>query len=244
MLVLPAIDLRGGRCVRLLQGRAEAETVYSDDPGAMAAAFRDAGATWIHVVDLDGAFRGERTNAAAVRAILASGVQVELGGGMRDAATVERALAEGVSRVVIGTRAVEDPELVAKLVRAHGERIAVGIDARDGKVAVKGWVETTAVPALEFARRMEDAGVRTLIYTDIATDGMLGGPNRPALEAMLGTVRCDLIASGGVARLEHITVLAELARQHPHLVGVITGKAIYERTLDLGEALRVAAAKA
>jgi phosphoribosylformimino-5-aminoimidazole carboxamide ribotide isomerase len=240
MVVLPAIDLRGGRCVRLLQGRADAETVYSDDPAAMAASFRETGATWVHVVDLDGAFKGEPANAAAVRAIVAAGLRVELGGGLRDAATVARVLGEGVSRVVIGTRAAEDPAFVAELVRAHGERIAVGVDARDGCVAVKGWVETTATLALDLARRMEKAGVRTLIYTDIATDGMLSGPNLPALTAMLSTVSCDIIASGGIAALGHIEALARLAAQRRNLAGVITGKAIYERTLDLGAALAAA----
>jgi phosphoribosylformimino-5-aminoimidazole carboxamide ribotide isomerase len=241
MVVLPAIDLRGGKCVRLLQGRADAETVYGDDPGAVARGFRAAGASWVHVVDLDGAFRGSPANAAAVRAIVESGLQVELGGGLRDEATVARVLETGVSRVVIGTRAAEDPDFVAGLVRKHGARIAVGVDARNGLVAVKGWVETTTLTALDLARRMEQAGVRTLIYTDIATDGMLGGPNLPALRAMLAAVRCDVIASGGVATLAHIEALAALAREHANLAGVITGKAIYERTLDLGEALRVVA---
>lgn len=226
--------------MRLLQGRADAETVYSDDPAAMAAAFREAGAAWVHVVDLDGAFKGEPANATAVRTIVAAGLRVELGGGLRDAATVARVLSEGVSRVVIGTRAAEDPAFVAELVRIHGDRIAVGLDARDGRVAVKGWVETTGILALDLARRMEECGVRTLIYTDIATDGMLSGPNLPALEAMLAAVKCDIIASGGVAKLAHIETLAALAKRHRHLAGVITGKAIYERTLDLGEALRAA----
>lgn len=239
MNVLPAIDLRGGRCVRLLQGRADAETVYSDDPAEMAATFRRAGASWVHVVDLDGAFHGEPANSAAVRAIIGAGMKVELGGGLRDAATVARVLAEGVSRVVIGTRAAEDPAFIESLVRAHGDRIAVGIDARDGRVAVKGWVETTGMMALDLAHRMADAGVRTLIYTDIATDGMLSGPNLPALEAMLRAVPCNVIASGGVATLEHIEALAGVAQRLPNLSGVITGKAIYERTLDLGAALRV-----
>jgi phosphoribosylformimino-5-aminoimidazole carboxamide ribotide isomerase len=242
MVILPAIDLRGGRCVRLLQGRADAETVYSDDPGAMAATFRAAGATWVHVVDLDGAFQGERANAAAVRAIVGAGMKVELGGGLRDAATVARVLADGVSRVVIGTRAAEDPSFVGELVQTHGgDRIAVGIDARDGRVAVKGWVETTGILALDLARTAQQAGVHTLIYTDIATDGMLGGPNVTALEAMLTAVRCQVIASGGVANLAHIETLGQLAKRHSNLAGVITGKAIYERTLDLGAALRAAA---
>lgn len=240
MTIFPAIDLRGGRCVRLLQGRADAETVYSDDPGAMARSFRAAGAEWVHVVDLDGSFSGARVNVEAVQAIVAAGLKVELGGGLRDEATVERVLSSGVTRAVIGTRAVQDPAFVAALARAWGERIAVGIDARDGLVAVKGWVETTAVRALDLAKRMEDAGVSTLIYTDIATDGMLKGPNLSALKAMLETVRCDIIASGGIARVSHIEALVKLGAQHRHLAGVITGKAIYERTLDLGDALRVA----
>lgn len=243
MQILPAIDLRGGRCVRLLQGRIDAETIYGDDPGAVARGFAAAGAQWVHVVDLDGAFKGEPANSAAVQAVIESGLRVELGGGLRDAATVARVLGSGVARVVIGTRAVENPEFVAELVRAHGDRIVVGIDARDGRVAVKGWVETTAISALDLARRMEQAGVRTLIYTDIATDGMLTGPNVAALEALLTAVRCDIIASGGVATLAHIEALAQLARKHPHLAGVITGKAIYERTLDLGAAIHLAAAR-
>lgn len=240
MVVFPAIDLRGGKCVRLLQGRADAETVYSDDPGAMARSFRSAGAEWVHVVDLDGSFSGERRNIEAVQAIVAAGLKVELGGGLRDEAAVERVLSSGVARAVIGTRAAEDPAFVAGLVRAWGDRIAVGIDARDGLVAVKGWVETTQLTALDLAAKMEQAGVATLIYTDIATDGMLKGPNLNALKSMLSAVRCDIIASGGIARLSHIEALARLAAQNRNLAGVITGKAIYERTLDLGDALRVA----
>ena len=240
MIILPAIDLRGGRCVRLLQGRADAETVYSDDPGAMARSFRAAGAEWVHVVDLDGSFSGERVNVEAVQAIVAAGLKVELGGGLRDEATVERVLSSGVTRAVIGTRAAEDPAFVAKLVRSWGKRIAVGIDARDGLVAVKGWVETTRLTVLDLARQMEDAGVSTIIYTDIATDGVLKGPNTAALTSTLSAVRCDIIASGGVARLSHIEALAKLADKHRNLAGVITGKAIYERTLDLSDAFRVA----
>ncbi len=229
--------------MRLLQGRADAETVYSDDPGAMARSFRAAGAEWVHVVDLDGSFSGARVNVEAVQAIVAAGLKVELGGGLRDEATVERVLSSGVTRAVIGTRAVEDPAFVAGLARSWGDRIAVGIDARDGRVAVKGWVETTGVEALDLAKQMEDAGVSTLIYTDIATDGMLKGPNLGALKAMLGAVRCDIIASGGIARLSHIEALVKLGAQHRNLAGVITGKAIYERTLDLGDALRVTASR-
>jgi phosphoribosylformimino-5-aminoimidazole carboxamide ribotide isomerase len=239
MEIFPAIDLRGGRCVRLLQGRADAEIVYGDDPGAVAGEFGGAGAAWVHVVDLDGAFKGEPANADAVKAIVASGLKVELGGGLRDEETVGRVLASGVRRAVIGTRAAESPEYVRKLVEVHGDRIAVGIDARDGLVAVKGWVETTAIRALDFAKEMEQAGVNTLIYTDIATDGMMTGPNLPALESLLNAVDCDVIASGGVASIDHVRNLVDLGKRHSNLAGVITGKAIYERTLDLAEAVQL-----
>lgn len=241
MDIFPAIDLRDGRCVRLLQGRADAETVYGNDPGAVARGFGEAGAAWIHVVDLDGAFKGEPANAEAVRAIVASGLKIQLGGGLRDEKTVERVLASGVRRAVIGTRAAESVEYVEQLVGAHGGRIAVGIDARDGHVAVKGWVETTGMLALDFARKMERVGVQTLIYTDISTDGMMTGPNIPALESLLEAVKCDVIASGGVASIEHVRDLVELGTHHSNLAGIITGKAIYERTLDLGEAVRLTA---
>lgn len=240
MLIYPAIDLRAGKCVRLLQGRADAQTVYGDDPAAVARDFRAAGAEWVHVVDLDGAFRGLPANGAAVEAVVASGLKIELGGGLRDEETVGRIFAAGVTRGVIGTRAVEDPAFIETLVGQHGEKIAVGIDARDGCVAVKGWVETTGVQALDLAQKMEDLGVRTLIYTDIATDGMLTGPNIPALENLLGAVRCDVIASGGVANLEHIGALKALADRFPNLHGVITGKALYEKSLDLRAAIEVA----
>jgi phosphoribosylformimino-5-aminoimidazole carboxamide ribotide isomerase len=240
MIVLPAIDLRGGKCVRLLQGRADAETVYADDPGAVARRFRAAGAEWVHVVDLDGAFRGLPANGDAVRAIVAAGMNVELGGGLRDEETIARALGGGAARIVAGTRAAESTDFVERIVRAHGAKVAVGIDARDGRVAIKGWVETTALAAVDFARRMEQAGVATLVYTDIATDGMLVGPNFRALEALLGAVSCGVIASGGVASAGHIERLAAMAAVHPNLVGVITGKAIYEGTLGLGAALAAA----
>jgi phosphoribosylformimino-5-aminoimidazole carboxamide ribotide isomerase len=241
MDIYPAIDLRGGRCVRLLQGRADAETVYGNDPGAVARGFGEAGAAWVHVVDLDGAFSGERANVEAVAAIVASGLKIQLGGGLRDEQTVARVLSSGVSRAVIGTRAAESPDYVGKLVAEHGERIAVGIDARDGHVAVKGWVETTKTLALDLARNMEQVGVRMLIYTDISTDGMMTGPNMPALEALLAAVSCDVIASGGVASIDHVRNLIELGKRYSNLSGIITGKAIYERTLDLDEAVRLTA---
>jgi len=242
MTVYPAIDIRGGRCVRLTQGRAEALTVYAQDPAAVAAGFRDAGAEWVHVVDLDGAFSGEPANLGAAEAIARLGLKVQFGGGLRTRASVETALAAGAARVVIGTRAAESEGFVAELVAAFGPRIAVGIDAKGGNVAVRGWVETTPTPALTLARRMDALGVATLIHTDVATDGMLSGPNFPAQEAMLGAVGARVIVSGGVGRLEDVARLAQLQARHANLDGVIVGKALYEGRVALGELLGVARA--
>jgi phosphoribosylformimino-5-aminoimidazole carboxamide ribotide isomerase len=243
MTIYPAIDIKGGRCVRLSQGRADAETVYADDPASVAAGFRAAGSEWVHVVDLDGAFAGEPQSLGAVEAIVALGLRVQLGGGMRTLASVERALAIGVSRVVVGTRAAESEAFISDLVAAFGERIVVGIDARDGKVAVRGWVDTTATTALALARRMDALGVATLIHTDVATDGMLSGPNLPAQEEMLGAVRARVIASGGIGRREDVIRLAEARRIHPNLDGVIVGKALYEGRVGLGDLLAIARAQ-
>ena len=240
MTIYPAIDIRGGRCVRLTQGRADQETVYAADPAAVAAGFKADGSGWVHVVDLDGAFSGEPKNLAAVQAIAALGLKVQLGGGMRTRAAVERALALGVSRVVIGTRAAESPGFIGELVRAFGDRIAVGIDAHDGRVAVKGWVDTTGLDALALARAMDGLGVATLIYTDIGTDGMLTGPNFAAQEAFLGAVRSRVIASGGVGSREDVVKLAGLARSYANLDGVIVGKALYEKRVDLADLIRSA----
>jgi phosphoribosylformimino-5-aminoimidazole carboxamide ribotide isomerase len=241
MTIFPAIDLKGGRCVRLTQGRADRETVYATDPRGVAAEFKAAGSRWIHVVDLDGAFEGEPRNLAAVEAILQEGLSVELGGGLRTRAVVDRVLKLGVQRAVIGTRAAESEAFVGELVQAHGSKIAVGIDAKNGQVAVKGWVDTTPLAALDFARRMDALGVSALIYTDIGTDGMLTGPNLAAQEAMLMAVRCRVIASGGVSRREDVQALAALARRHPTLEGVIVGKALYEKRVDLRDLLAIAA---
>lgn len=237
MTIYPAIDIKGGRAVRLLQGRADQETVYATDPAQVAAAFAAAGSAWVHVVDLDGAFAGEAANLAQVAAIVATGLKVQLGGGMRDRAAVERALALGVTRVVVGTRAAESESFVAELVRDFGDRVAVGIDAKNGQVAVKGWVDTTGTTALELARRMDAIGVATLIYTDIGTDGMLTGPNLAAQEEMAATVRAMVIASGGVSRREDVVALAEIEKRRPNLGGVIVGKAIYEKRVDLRDLL-------
>jgi phosphoribosylformimino-5-aminoimidazole carboxamide ribotide isomerase len=240
MDILPAIDLRGGRCVRLEQGRADRETVYGADPAAVAEGFARAGATWLHVVDLDGAFEGAPRNLDAVRGIAAAvpHLRIEFGGGLRTEAAVEAAAAAGAHRLVLGTRAATDPAFVEACVRALGaDRIAVGIDARDGLVVVRGWVESTPLRATELAARLEGVGVRTLITTDVATDGMLSGPNLVALEAMLAASRCDLVASGGIASLEDVRALAALAQRKPRLVGAITGKALYEGRLDLAAAV-------
>jgi phosphoribosylformimino-5-aminoimidazole carboxamide ribotide isomerase len=240
MTIYPAIDIKGGRCVRLTQGRADQETVYAENPAAVAEDFRAAGSAWVHVVDLDGAFAGEPRNLDAVRAIAAVGLKVELGGGLRTRAAVERALSFGVSRVVIGTRAAESEAVVGELVQAFGDKIAVGIDAKKGQVAVKGWVDTTGVGAVALAQRMDALGVATLIYTDIGTDGMLTGPNFAAQEAMLSAVRCRVIASGGVSRREDVIGLAELAQRHATLDGVIVGKALYEKRVELRDLLAIA----
>lgn len=239
MTIYPAIDIKGGRAVRLLQGRADQETVYASDPAEVALAFRATGSEWVHVVDLDGAFDGAPRNLARVEAIVAAGMKVQLGGGMRDRATVERALGIGVERVVIGTRAAESEAFVAELVQAFGRRIAVGIDAKDGLVAVKGWVDTTGVRAIDLARRMDAIGVTTLIYTDIGTDGMLTGPNLAAQAEMAGAVSAAIIASGGVSRREDVVALVEIEKRRPNLSGVIVGKAIYEKRVDLADLLTI-----
>ncbi len=241
MTIYPAIDIKGGRAVRLTQGRADQETVYADDPADVARQFREVDSTWVHVVDLDGAFAGEPQNLAAVQAIVAIGMKVQLGGGLRTRAAVERALGLGVSRVVIGTRAAESTAFVGELVQAFGEKIAVGIDAKNGQVAVKGWVSTAPMSALTLAQRMNVLGVRTLIHTDIGTDGMLTGPNFSAQEAMLKAGNFNVIASGGVSQRADVIKLAEMAQRHPRLQGVIVGKALYEGHVDLDDLLGIAA---
>ena len=237
MIIYPAIDLRGGKCVRLRQGLPDQQTVYSTDPVAVAAEFKAAGAAWIHVVDLDGAFSGEAGNLAALAGIAALGLNVQFGGGLRTVAAVERVFGLGVGRAVIGTRAAQSAEFVAELVASFGERIAVGIDAKDGQVAVKGWADTTGIKTLTLARQMEQLGVATLIHTDIGTDGMLTGPSFAGQEELLAAVRCRIIASGGVSRTEDVTQLVALARRYVHLDGVMVGKALYEKRVRLAELL-------
>ena len=228
MILYPAIDIRGGRCVRLTQGRDDAVTRYHDDPVEPARRFAAAGAEWIHVVDLDGAFEGAPRNLATLRQIAALGPKVQFGGGLRDLATIEAALSAGASRVIVGTRAASDREFLAQVAKAHGPRLAVGIDAKDGLVAVRGWKDVTAVRATELAKAAADLGAGAVIFTDIATDGMLSGPNWASLEAMLDACPARVIASGGVAGREDIVRLAKLARVRRHLDGAIVGKALYE----------------
>jgi phosphoribosylformimino-5-aminoimidazole carboxamide ribotide isomerase len=239
MTIYPAIDIKGGRCVRLTQGRADQETVYASNPAEVATQFRATGSAWVHVVDLDGAFAGEPSNLAVVTKIVKTGMKVQLGGGLRTRAAVERALSAGVERVVIGTRAAESEGFVADLVAGFGVRIAVGIDAKNGKVAVKGWVDTTDLGAVAFAQRMAALGVGTIIYTDIGTDGMLTGPNLAAQEAMLQAVPARVIASGGVSRREDVVALADIKKRRPNLDGVIVGKALYERRVNLADLLAI-----
>ena len=240
MTIYPAIDIKGGRCVRLTQGRADQETVYAENPADVAREFKSAGSEWVHVVDLDGAFAGEPQNLGVVQAIAAVGLKVQLGGGLRTRAAVERALGVGASRVVIGTRAAESESFVGELVQAFREIIAIGIDAKNGQVAVKGWVATANLGAIELAKRMDALGVQTLIHTDIGTDGMLTGPNLAAQEAMLKAGRFNVIASGGVSRREDVVKLAELARRYANLDGVIVGKALYEKRVELPDLLALA----
>ena len=233
MLLFPAIDLMSGQVVRLRQGKADQKTVYSDDPAAFARQWESEGGDWLHIVDLDAAFSGEQRNLEAVRAITAAvGIPCELGGGIRSREAVERAIDAGVSRVIIGTRAAESLEFVRDMAREFGgERIAVGIDAKNGIVSVKGWTESAGITALDLARRAEDAGAGTIIYTDIATDGMLTGPNFSETEKMLGALRCYLIASGGVGSGAHVERLAQM----PGLYGCIIGKALYDKNVTLPE---------
>ena len=227
MVILPAIDLKNGQCVRLQQGKAEAVTVYSDDPVAQARHWLAQGAEQLHVVDLDGAFQGEPRHTEVIAKIVAAlAIPVEVGGGLRHDAQIEKLLKLGVARAIIGTRALEDFDTLAALVKRFGDKIVVGIDARDGFVNVKGWVETTKTSALELAKQVARAGVKTIIYTDIATDGMLGGPNLSAMRQMCATVDCHIIASGGVSAPEHVTALKALGCKN--LYGAIVGKALYD----------------
>lgn len=238
MIILPAIDLHDGQVVQLRQGKLEEKTVYSDDALAIAKRWEEEGANGLHIVDLNAAFTGETRNIEIIKRLVHSlNIPVEVGGGIRSVEIATTFIDAGVTRVVLGTQAVESPDLLEKLVKQFGgDRVAVSVDAKDGKVAVKGWTEITAVDALDFIKSVEKLGVRTIIFTDIATDGTLQGPNIGALEKILASTRCHLISSGGVADIEDIKELASL----PNLYGTIIGKALYDGTVDLGEAVAVA----
>jgi phosphoribosylformimino-5-aminoimidazole carboxamide ribotide isomerase len=236
MILFPAIDLKDGQCVRLRLGRMEEATVYNADPAAQARAFVEAGFRWLHVVDLDGAFAGRPANARAVEAIVrAVALPIQLGGGIRDMATIERWLGVGITRVILGTAAVRDPGLVREAARAHPGRIAVGIDARGGRVAVEGWAEASTLSAEELAGRFEDAGVAAIIHTDIDRDGILAGLNLAASRALAAATRVPVIASGGLASLGDVRALME--PENRVLAGAVAGRALYDGRLDAAEAL-------
>ncbi len=237
MILYPAIDLKDGACVRLYKGEMEQATVFNDNPAAQARAFQDAGCEWLHLVDLNGAFAGEPVNGAAVEAILAqTTVPAQLGGGIRDMATIERWLSKGLARVILGTVAVEDPDLVRGAARAFPGQVAVGLDARNGKVATRGWAKETDIDVTDLARSFEDAGVAAIIYTDINRDGAMQGPNVAATAALANAVSIPVIASGGVSSLDDLLALKNSGAP---LDGAISGRALYDGAIDLGEALEI-----
>jgi phosphoribosylformimino-5-aminoimidazole carboxamide ribotide isomerase len=239
MLIIPAIDLKEGQCVRLQQGRKDAVTVYSGNPSATAKKWQSCGAKVLHVVDLDGAFTGSQKNYTRILEIRrAVKMAIEVGGGIRDILTVDKLISAGIDRVIIGTSAIEDAEFVTKACRHFPGKIFIGIDAKDGKVAVKGWEEVSSIEAGELAKRVEMIGVAGIIYTDISRDGMLTGPNLPALEEMVRTVNIPVIASGGIGNMDDIKNLLKIK----NLWGAITGKAIYSGSLDLKEAIKLTTA--
>ena len=234
MILYPAIDLKDGQCVRLLRGDMSAATVFGSDPAAQAVQFQNAGCAWLHLVDLNGAFAGTPVNAAAVEAILAAvTIPIQLGGGIRDLATIEMWLTRGLARVILGTVAVENPDLVRQAAKAFPGQIAVGIDARKGFVATKGWAIETNVQATDLAQSFQDAGVAALIYTDIDRDGAMGGPNLAATEALARAVTIPVIASGGVSSMADLLAL----RDTGVIAGAISGRALYDGAIDLAQAV-------
>jgi phosphoribosylformimino-5-aminoimidazole carboxamide ribotide isomerase len=240
MILFPAIDLKDGQCVRLRQGEMDQVTVFNEDPAGQARSFEEQGFEWLHVVDLNGAFAGKPVNASAVEAILAAiHVPVQLGGGIRDLDTIVTWLDKGIDRVILGTAAVRNPALVREAARDFPGCIAVGIDARDGKVAVEGWAETSEMTALELARRFEDAGVAAIIYTDIARDGLLVGFNLDAAAALARAISIPVVVSGGLASIEDVRAL--LRPDYARLEGAVAGRALYDGRLNAAEALALIA---
>jgi phosphoribosylformimino-5-aminoimidazole carboxamide ribotide isomerase len=242
LTLYPAIDLKDGKCVRLRRGAMDEATVYADDPAAQAILWQDTGFAWLHVVDLNGAFAGRPVNAAAVNAILgAVQIPLQLGGGIRDMAGIEAWLAAGVRRVILGSAAAKNPQLVREACRAFPHRVAVGIDARDGLVATEGWAETSTLAAHELALRFEDAGVVAIIYTDISRDGMLTGVNIEETVALARHLTTPLIASGGIGGLQDLAALQRAAIDTP-IEGVVVGRALYDGRIDPAEALALLSA--
>ncbi len=240
MILYPAIDIKDGLCVRLLRGDMNAATVFNDDPADQARAFRDVGFSWLHLVDLNGAFEGRPVNADAVDAILAAvDIPVQLGGGIRDLETIDRWLDAGVRRVILGTVALNDPEMVIQACRRHPGRIVVGIDARDGNVAVEGWATTSDVKALDLALKFEDAGVAAIVYTDINRDGVMTGVNLEATVDLAFALTTPIIASGGVSSINDLLELK--ANEEAGIEGLISGRALYDGRIDPAEALAVLA---
>jgi len=242
MIFFPAIDLKDGQCVRLLRGEMDQATVFNDDPGAQARAFVNQGCQWIHVVDLNGAFEGRPVNADAVDAILDDvRVPIELGGGIRDMETIRFWLDKGVRRVILGTVALRDPDLVIEACKKYPGRIAVGVDAKDGMVAVEGWAEVSDISAIDLAKKFEDAGVAAIIFTDIARDGLMQGPNTDSTLELARAISTPVIASGGVSSMEDLKDLK--ARGGDILEGVISGRAVYDGQIDVREAVDLLQAK-
>ena len=238
MILYPAIDLKDGNAVRLVHGDMDQTTVFNDDPAAQARNFVDAGCQWLHLVDLNGAFAGEPVNAAPVEAILqACKVPTQLGGGIRDMATIERWLQKGLTRVILGTVAVENPDLVREAAKAFPGQVAVGLDARNGRVATRGWAEETDVMVTDLAMSFEDAGIAAIIYTDILRDGAMKGPNIEATSALARAVDIPVIASGGVSSLEDLRALKDTGV----ISGAISGRALYDGAIDLGDAMALLA---
>lgn len=236
MIIYPAIDVKDGRCVRLVQGKFNDVTVYSDNPVEMAIKFEQMGAEYLHAVDLDGARLGEPQNIAVISEMAVKlGIPVQLGGGIRTIEMMEIILCKGIQRVILGTSAVNDPQLVKKAVQSFGNSLAVAIDAKDGLVAIEGWAKTSSFTAISFAKKMEDLGAKVIIYTDISRDGMLKGPNLKAMEDMVKAVKIDVIASGGVTNLQDIRNLKGIG-----VAGAIVGKALYTGDIDLKEAIAIA----
>jgi phosphoribosylformimino-5-aminoimidazole carboxamide ribotide isomerase len=239
MIILPAIDIKDGNCVRLVKGDFGTAHKVAESPFKTAASFMAAGAKWMHMVDLDGAKTGERPNRDLIlQVVKESGLNVEIGGGIRDMACVCDYLDGGAARVILGSAALEDKAFVKEAVKAYGEKIAVGIDARGGKVATRGWLNTSDVSFIDFAKEIEQIGVKYIIFTDISCDGTLGGPNFEQLETLQKTVSCNIIASGGIRDINNIEKLAAMK-----LYGVICGKSIYSGTLDLEQAVRTGGAQ-